>query len=431
LTYTFSPIGPSVGAGGSITGMVNGTSYTLISNNGNCNSSPSVAFSNTAATGTPAIPTTSSTAPTCAADGSSTISNYNASLTYIFNPTGPTLGAGGAISGMVIGTSYTVLASDGTCSSTSSNSFSNQAQLVTPTASITGNLTYCVGSNTVLTASGGSGYLWSNTATTAATTVTQGSYSVTVTNAAGCTASASASVTELSSLNVIISGTLSVCQGQQTTLRATGGNTYVWSNGGLADSITVGTGTYRVTASDAGCTGTASAVVSQFSNTPLNLGNDITVCEDSIFSISAPNQFVSFQWSNGQSSQSIFPQSAGEYILTATDVNGCSASDLINVTIRECPKFQDYNFYIPNAFTPNGDNKNDFFEYYFAGVKFAEIKVYNRWGEKVFETQDPSQFWDGTFKSDKCVAGVYIYEVNLVKLNNQRDIIKGSLTLIR
>jgi gliding motility-associated-like protein len=64
-------------------------------------------------------------------------------------------------------------------------------------------------------------------------------------------------------------------------------------------------------------------------------------------------------------------------------------------------------------------------------VKFAEIKVYNRWGEKVFETQDPSQFWDGTFKSDKCVAGVYIYEVNLVKLNNQRDIIKGSLTLIR
>jgi hypothetical protein len=71
-------------------------------------------------------------------------------LTYIFSPTGPTVGAGGVISGMTIGTSYTVEASDGTCSSAPSTSFTNGAQFPPVVAAISGSSTYCTGGNTTL-----------------------------------------------------------------------------------------------------------------------------------------------------------------------------------------------------------------------------------------------------------------------------------------
>uniref|UniRef100_UPI004049366E T9SS type B sorting domain-containing protein n=1 Tax=Flavobacterium sp. TaxID=239 RepID=UPI004049366E len=131
-TYTFSPAGPTVGAGGVISGMTVGTSYTVTATNGGCTSAASASFSNAAQLPTPAVPTITSVAASCSAAGSSTISNYNASNTYTFSPAGPTVGAGGVISGMTVGTSYTVTATNGGCTSIASASFSNAAQLPTP-----------------------------------------------------------------------------------------------------------------------------------------------------------------------------------------------------------------------------------------------------------------------------------------------------------
>ena len=132
LTYVFTPTGPTVGAGGLVSGMTVGTSYTVIADNGSCTSVASASFSNAAMLASPVQPTTTSVAPTCLADGSTTISNYNGSLTYTFTPTGPTVGAGGLISGMTVGTSYTVVSSDVNCSSIASSGFSNAAMLTTP-----------------------------------------------------------------------------------------------------------------------------------------------------------------------------------------------------------------------------------------------------------------------------------------------------------
>jgi hypothetical protein len=75
--------------------MTIGTSYTVIARENGCDSPASVAFSNAAQTAPPAIPTITTVAASCTAAGSSTITNYNASLTYIFSPAGPTAGAGG------------------------------------------------------------------------------------------------------------------------------------------------------------------------------------------------------------------------------------------------------------------------------------------------------------------------------------------------
>ncbi|OOG78800.1 T9SS sorting signal type C domain-containing protein [Flavobacterium sp. A45] len=131
-TYTFTPAGPSAGAGGAISGMTVGTSYTVTATSGGCTSVASASFSNAAQLPTPAIPTLSSTAASCSADGTTTISNYLAGNTYTFTPAGPSVGVGGAISGMTLGTSYTVTATNGSCTSVDSASFSNAAQPTLP-----------------------------------------------------------------------------------------------------------------------------------------------------------------------------------------------------------------------------------------------------------------------------------------------------------
>ena len=125
-TYTFTPVGPTVGAGGLISGMTFGTSYTVTATNGGCTSLASASFSNDAQLPTPAVPTITSVA-TLFISRSSTISNYNASNTYTFTPVGPTVGAGGLISGMTFGTSYTVTTTNGGCTWAASASFSNDA----------------------------------------------------------------------------------------------------------------------------------------------------------------------------------------------------------------------------------------------------------------------------------------------------------------
>ncbi|MCF8464418.1 MAG: PKD domain-containing protein [Flavobacteriales bacterium] len=268
-TYTFAPVGPTVGAGGTITGMVPGTSYTLTAGAGACAAPPSVPFSNAMATGSVVDPVIASVAASCTADGSSTITTYNPANTYTFNPAGPTVGAGGAISGMTLGTSYTVTESDLTCTSAPSAPFSNQAQFPTPVISISGSLSYCAGQTTTLTASGGVSYLWddASNSTTAAITVTQGTYNVGALDANGCPGTASATVTETPPFAITFSGALSHCAGGTTTITASGGSTYVWDTGETTSSITVSQGTYSVTATNAGgCVSTDNVTITQSGN---------------------------------------------------------------------------------------------------------------------------------------------------------------------
>ncbi|MFY8067126.1 MAG: proprotein convertase P-domain-containing protein, partial [Flavobacterium sp.] len=134
INYVFIPTGPIVTGTGTILGLTNGTSYTVTASNGSCSSVVSAAFSNTEQLATPTVPTIAYVAPTCLTDGSSSVSNYSATNTYAFSPSGPTVGAAGEIIGMVLGTSYTVTANNGICVSTASAPFSNASQLITPVA---------------------------------------------------------------------------------------------------------------------------------------------------------------------------------------------------------------------------------------------------------------------------------------------------------
>jgi gliding motility-associated-like protein len=189
-TYVFTPSGPIVGAGGLISGMIVGTSYTFVVTNGGCTSAISVSFSNAAQLTTQPAPIVTTVAATCLVPGSSSITNYNASNIYTFTPSGPSVGAGGLILGMTVGTSYTVIATDGGCTSGASTSFSNEAQLPTHSVSV---LSGCVDLDYVLQANlvSGASYQWFNSAgdvlgTESSIVVTQsGTYEVQV-NLNGC-----------------------------------------------------------------------------------------------------------------------------------------------------------------------------------------------------------------------------------------------------
>ncbi|MGX7668987.1 T9SS type B sorting domain-containing protein, partial [Flavobacterium pedocola] len=282
-TYVFTPAGPTVGAGGVISGMTVSTSYTVTAGNGSCTSAASVSFSNGVMLVTPAVPTISTVAPTCSVAGSSTITNYNGALTYVFTPAGPTVGAGGVISGMTVSTSYTVTAGNGSCTSAASVSFSNGAMLTTPAVpTITTTASTCSsdGISTISNYNGADTYVF----TPAGPTVGVGgvisgmtvstSYTVTAGNGS-CTSAASVSFSNGAMLITpavpTITTTASTCSsdGVSTISNYNGAETYVFTPagptvgaGGVISGMTVST-SYTVTAGNGSCTSAASV---SFSN---------------------------------------------------------------------------------------------------------------------------------------------------------------------
>jgi gliding motility-associated-like protein len=87
--------------------------------------------------------------------------------------------------------------------------------------------------------------------------------------------------------------------------------------------------------------------------------------------------------------------------------------------------------FAPNAFTPNGDGYND--EFYLKGVFIGEFQlmIFDRWGKKIFESQDIDQGWDGNYKGIAAVEGVYTFVARGIGYNNRRHEITGTVTLIR
>jgi gliding motility-associated-like protein len=119
-------------------------------------------------------------------------------------------------------------------------------------------------------------------------------------------------------------------------------------------------------------------------------------------------------------------QSTG-YALTVNYGKNCNTTAYSKVNVKHGPEP-----YIPNAFTPNGDNVNDEFTVFGSALRTVAMTVYNRWGEKVYDSGD-SQWasWDGTYKGSAQPTGVYVYFVELTYLDGQKKTKEGSLTLIR
>lgn len=108
----------------------------------------------------------------------------------------------------------------------------------------------------------------------------------------------------------------------------------------------------------------------------------------------------------------------------------CQATTAVTVSTYEyiCG---DVYIFVPNAFSPNGDNENDIL--YVRGQNLEEItlKVFDRWGELVFESNDQSVGWDGTFKGKAVDPDVYVYHLQVICFDGQENLIKGNITVLR
>jgi hypothetical protein len=214
-----------------------------------------------------------------------------------------------------------------------------------PTLNITANpgLTICQGRTTTLTVGGALTYVWSTGETTPSITVnTAGVYSVTGTNSNGCTNTAQVTVVvnPLPTVTITPNPSLTICNGSNTTLTASGANTYVWSTGANTPSITVTTaGNYSVTGTDAnGCTNSAqvTVVVNALPTVTIAVAPSLTICQGQSTTLTASGA-TSYAWSNGGNTPAITVTTAGNYTVTGTDGNGCTGTARVTVVVNPLP----------------------------------------------------------------------------------------------
>lgn len=244
-------------------------------------------------------------------------------------------------------TVYTVVATDANGCTASANVTVTVNPL--PNITVTPNQSICAGQSATLTAGGGQTYNWNPTGNTTGTiVVTPGSstsYAVTGTNANGCSNTAFTTVTVNQNPVVNLSNVF-VCSGSTTTLNAGNpGSTYIWSTGATTQTISVSAaGTYTVTVTNpSGCTAVGTSIASQ-SGTIINTLQNASFCAGGSVVLDAGNPGYNYQWSTGQSSQTITVSNGGTYSVTITDANGCSG--ILSTTVNVNP--------IPVAnFTPN------------------------------------------------------------------------------
>jgi gliding motility-associated-like protein len=160
----------------------------------------------------------------------------------------------------------------------------------------------------------------------------------------------------------------------------------------------------------------------------VSLGNDITVCAGELVTINAPNTFKTYLWSTGNNSSFINVDKRDSYWLQATDENGCASRDTIALEWIMCPVA----LWAPSAFTPNGDGKNDQFQLHFKGYLLQyELKVFNRWGQIVFNSKNSRQAWDGTYNGQKLRTDSYVWVCSYQFFGGEKKVERGTITLMR
>lgn len=259
----------------------------------------------------------------------------------------------------------------------------------------------------------------------------------------GCVTDAKPVVVTINSQPVItVSGASLVCKGEAVTLTASSpGNTITWQNMSGGNSVIVypqATTTYTAVATNAaGCVATASVQVQvrDFDVTltananPIMPGTTLTLTTgaNSAYSVIGWKPASVFQAQTALSQSFIIKDSSQTFTVIGRSIDGCLDTTSLTVALEPSDK----DFYIPNAFTPNNDGKNDVFKVYGSSIKSVELRVFNQWGELVYETKDKDKGWDGIFKGKQQPVGVYPFGVKVTFIDNTVITKRGTVNLIR
>lgn len=206
---------------------------------------------------------------------------------------------------------------------------------------------------------------------------------------------------------------------------------FLWTDGDtLQDRMNITAGVYVVTITDInGCVAIDSIEV--FEPEPLTIEaliNDVTCIQESDGSIrvfvEGGNGGYQYLWSTGDITDEIFGLIGGIYSVTITDALGCSLSEAyeILVTNEDCIN-------IPSAFTPNSDGLNDTWVLRNINLYTGNsVKILNRWGQLLFESNGYSEPWDGRYSGNELPSGTYYY---IVDLNDGKDVLTGPITIVK
>jgi len=143
---------------------------------------------------------------------------------------------------------------------------------------------------------------------------------------------------------------------------------------------------------------------------------------------------TSFEWipatglsCNNCADPTATPDSTTNYCVIGSNTSGCSDTACIVITVdNDCGEL-----FIPLAFSPNGDNHNDTWKVQGRCVKTFELMIYDRWGEKIFESTDQNQLWDGYFNGKSLDTDVYVYILNITMRDGEVKNLKGDITLMK
>jgi gliding motility-associated-like protein len=216
---------------------------------------------------------------------------------------------------------------------------------------------------------------------------------------------------------------------------------YLWSPGSqVTDSIGgLNVGSYSVTVTDDnGCSVVWGATIGIINGLALSIQPNDTVINPGTTFTASVNLGTSFLWtpSEGLSCDDcpnplVSPDSTGVYYVTAVDDNGCTGTDSLLVTVKLlCGEY-----FVPTIFSPNGTGPKANNELRVFGkevcVNDFNFVVYDRWGEKVFESTSIQNAWDGFYKGRPAQEGNYVYDLNIQLYDDSMLHRSGSVTLVR
>lgn len=315
-----------------------------------------------------------------------------------------------------------------------------------PTPTLTNDTGMCNGEIMPLEAGGGRAYFWypsinlsANTGTNVTVSPPQTTiYYVDVSNACG-TVTDSVEVF-IQKPTAITSPDATICFNDTFLLWANGGNSYRWLSPGnlltpLNDSTLASPAppqTYGVEVTDLlGCRDTAYTTISHYPLPFVDAGEDQIINFGDEVVLSPTHSDGGFFWDSISSLSCMVcenpiaqPTTTTIYTANLLDKFGCLVSDQVQIGV-------DGVLYIPNSFTPNGDGLNDVFQPAGKDITEFEMIIFNRWGQKIFESNDMNLPWNGEFKGNPAQIDTYIWKIKFSDINTSNQTLVGHVNLIR
>jgi gliding motility-associated-like protein len=463
-TYSWSPAtNLSASTGSSV--VANPTTTTIYTVTGITNGCSSTANSTVTVNPIPTV-TASNNGPVCSGQSVTFTATTTAGATYSWS--GPNAYTSSLQNPVItnVGTAqvgiYTVTISLNGCTSTATTNFS---LIPGATSAIVPSGPYCSNGSPVNLQSVSPGGVWSGSAITNTTlgtfdpsiaTIGANPVTYTVSGACGTPTTINIQVNAAPVVNINASQ-LTGCSPlsvdfSNTSVPVSSNQLWDFGNGNMSTQanptvVFTSDGCYDITLSVSDANGcSSSSIFSNFicveprPNAAFSVvNNELPVLNPTVQLINNSTNATNYMWyfGDGNTSQIESPTytysaSSGSFLiqLVATNNAGCSDTTQQSVSIVD-----DLIFYIPNAFTPNGDESNNAFEPVFTSGIDAQnfnLTIFNRWGETVFETNDPKIGWDGTYKGVLVQEGIYTWTLRFKSPNNdKKQTFNGSVTVLK